>query len=81
MITVSIREQCERRGITTAYQLQKKADVSPSVANAWFNNRLDRVEVRTLDKLCTLLECNPSDLFRFEPSVVETNGGRGRKEG
>jgi DNA-binding Xre family transcriptional regulator len=66
MITVTIREQCEKRGITTAYQLQKAAEVSPSVAQKWYSNQLERVEIGTLDKLCRVLKCKPNDLFKYE---------------
>lgn len=66
MITVTIREQAEKRGITTAYQLQKAAAVSPSVAQKWYSNSIERIEIDSLDTLCRVLKCKPNDLFRYE---------------
>lgn len=66
MITVAIREQAEKRGITTAYQLQKLAEVSPSVAQKWYTNAIERIEIDSLNKLCRVLKCKPNDLFRYE---------------
>jgi putative transcriptional regulator len=71
MITVTIREQAQKRGITTAYQLQKAADVSPSVAQKWYSNILERIEIESLDKLCRVLKCKPNDLFRYEADESE----------
>lgn len=66
MITVTIREQAEKRGITTAYQLQKAANVQPSVAAKWFRNELKMVGMDSLNTLCRVLRCKPNDLFRYE---------------
>jgi len=71
MITVTIREQAEKRGITTAYQLQKAANVQPSVAAKWFKNELKMIGVESLDTLCRVLRCKPNDLFKYEAGDVE----------
>jgi len=75
MIKVAIREMAEKRGITTAYQLQKALDVPPSQAAKWFNNDLESISLRTLDRLCVTLRCKPNDLLRYEPEpeVEEEN--------
>lgn len=66
-IKIMIREQCEKRGITTAYQLQKATDVQPTVAARWYRNGLKMIGIDSLDKLCGALKCKPNDLLRFEP--------------
>ncbi len=66
MITVAIREQAEKRGITTAYQLQKLANVQPSMAAKWWRNDLEKIGIKTLDTLCRALKCKPNDLLRYE---------------
>ena len=71
MITVSIREVAEKRGIMTAYQLQKALNVSPSLAAKWFSNELKMIGIETLDRLCTALRCKPNDLLRYEPNNGE----------
>ncbi len=67
MIKITIREMAEKRGITTAYQLQKALEVQPSMAAKWWRNDLEKIGINTLDRLCTVLKCKPNDLLRFEP--------------
>lgn len=65
MITVSIREMAEKRGITTAYQLQKLLNVSPSLAAKWWRNDMKMIGIDTLDSLCRMLKCKPNDILRY----------------
>jgi len=69
MVTVAIREMAEKRGITTAYQLQKAVGVQPTVAARWFKNDLKMIGIDSLDRLCTVLKCKPNDLLRYEPDA------------
>lgn len=71
MITVAIREVAEKRGITSSYQLMKLLSVPPSQAAKWFNNDLESISIRTLDKLCAALRCKPSDLLKYEADKEE----------
>ncbi len=71
MITITIREQAEKKGITTAYQLQKATGVQPTVAARWFRNELKMIGIDSLDKLCAVLKCKPNDLLRYEPDAIE----------
>jgi DNA-binding Xre family transcriptional regulator len=71
MITVTIREQAEKRGITTAYQLQKAAGVQPTVAARWFRNDLKMIGMDSLDRLCAILKCKPNDLLKYEADSNE----------
>lgn len=66
MITVTIREMAERRGHKTAYALQKAMGLPPSMAARLWSNDLKMIGVETLDRLCTVLECEPNDLLRFK---------------
>ncbi len=68
-IKINIREIAEKKGIKTAYQLQKKAKLSPSNASRLFNNNIVQISVDTLAKLCDVLDCEPSDLFVIKKSV------------
>ena len=73
MINVRIREVAEARGLTTAYKLQRAIDVAPSVAARLFNNEFKQISVKTIDKLCTTLDCDAGDLF---VRVTKKKGGR-----
>lgn len=68
MIRLAIRDVAQRRGITTAYQLMKAANVQPAVAAKWWTNKMDKIAIKTLDKLCTVLECRPEDLLIYKES-------------
>lgn len=63
MIEIRIRERCELRGITNAYQLQKVACLTPPTAYRAFNNNIKHLTMETLDKLCVALDCQPHMIF------------------
>jgi len=65
MITVTIRERAEKYGITTAYQLQKALEISPTIAARLWRGNFDKIGIVTLDRLCRVLECQPDKLFRY----------------
>jgi DNA-binding Xre family transcriptional regulator len=71
MITTRIREIAERRGLTTAYQLQKGLDVSPDVAARLWQGTFTRLDFATLNRLCKFLKCTPGTLIKYEPDVDE----------
>ncbi len=71
MITVAIKEMAEKRGITTAYQLQKATGTQPTVAAKWFRNDLKMIGMDSLDRLCAALKCKPNDLLKYEPDSSE----------
>lgn len=66
MIEVTIRERAERKGYTTAYQLQKALNVQPSVAARLYKGKFTKISLDTLDKLCHLLDCQPNQLLKFK---------------
>jgi DNA-binding Xre family transcriptional regulator len=67
MIEITIREMAERRGITTAYQLQKALGVQPDVAAGLWRGELTKIGVVSLDRLCRALRCQPCGLLRYVP--------------
>jgi DNA-binding Xre family transcriptional regulator len=67
MITTHVREVAERRGLTTAYQLQKGLGVSPDVAARLWQGTFTRLDLATLDRLCEFLKCAPGTLIKHKP--------------
>ncbi len=66
MIVVMIRERAEKCGITTAYQLQKAMDVSPTLAARLWRGNFEMVGINdTLNTMCRVLRCQPDKLFRY----------------
>jgi DNA-binding Xre family transcriptional regulator len=72
MIKVSIREIAIKKGITTAYQLQKLMNLQPSMAAKWFKNDLKMIGIESLNSLCEALDCEPSNILKYTPSKGKT---------
>jgi excisionase family DNA binding protein len=66
-----INELCRAAGIATAYQLQKKIDLSPSQAARLYKDAVEAISLSVLEKLCDTLKCSPNDIFGVEVVKVE----------
>jgi len=64
-VKINIRAIAKRQGVKTAYQLQKRAGLSPSNAAKLYRNDIVQISIATLGKLCETLDCEPSDLFKI----------------
>ena len=62
-IKMQIRERCSELGIANASQLADRADLTAPTAYRAFNNDIKQLTIKTLEKLCTALDCNPGDLL------------------
>ncbi len=69
MVKLTIREAAEKRGVTTAYQLQKKLGSHPGMAARLWKGDMAQIALKTLDALCEVLDCELSDL------LIRTNNG------
>jgi DNA-binding Xre family transcriptional regulator len=69
MITKHVREMAEKRGYTTAYQLRKALDISPTAATKLWSGEFEMIGLGTLDKLCEVLKCQPDKLLRYVSDV------------
>jgi DNA-binding Xre family transcriptional regulator len=63
MIELRIKEVAQKRGLTTAYQLQKMLGCPPSAAARLWRSDQKMVSLDTIDILCQVLECEPADLI------------------
>jgi excisionase family DNA binding protein len=72
MIKVNIRETAIKNGIKTAYQLQKAMNLQPSQAAKLYRNDLKMIGLDTLDRLCEIFDCMPSDLLAYSSGKVKT---------
>ncbi len=71
MIKTRIKEMAAKRGIITAYQLQKATELPPSMAARLFRDEVDMIALRTLDRLCSVLKCKPNDLLKYESDAAD----------
>jgi DNA-binding Xre family transcriptional regulator len=65
MIKTHVKAIAQKRGITTAYQLQKALNVSPSVAASLWKDDFELISKKSLDRLCKALTTNPGKLISF----------------
>jgi DNA-binding Xre family transcriptional regulator len=66
MIKTHVKEIAHKRGITTAYQLQKALGISPSVAATLWKDDFEFISRTSLARLCKLLSVQPGKLITFE---------------
>ena len=67
MIKTHVKEIAEKKGITTAYQLQKALEISPSVAARLWKDEFEFISRTSLDRLCKFMRCKPNKLISYEP--------------
>ena len=61
-VRFKLREIRKARGLTLT-QLSEKAGVAYNSVGAIDRNQAVRVDVRTVEKLCFILDCEPGDLI------------------
>ncbi len=71
MIKANIKEMAVKKGIKTAYQLQKAMNLQPSQAAKLYRNDLKMIGLETLNNLCVTLDCEPSDILKYSPSKAK----------
>lgn len=65
MVYLNIKELLANKGKTT-YWLVHKMESDYQTINAMIDNETKGIKFKTIEKLCTLLECTPNDLFKFK---------------
>ncbi|OLE53292.1 MAG: hypothetical protein AUG51_13825 [Acidobacteria bacterium 13_1_20CM_3_53_8] len=60
-----MQEIANKRGITTAYQLQKALNISPSVAAKIYSDDFEMISRKSLDRLCKILDTTPAELITY----------------
>ena len=70
MIKLKAKDILEQRGFTK-YWLYKQMGMSYQNFNRMINNETKSIKYTNLEALCSILECNPSDLFEYNPEKPE----------
>jgi DNA-binding Xre family transcriptional regulator len=65
MITIKIADIARTKGHSNAYALQKALKCSPSMASKLWKGTFKQIATGTIDRLCDLLDCEPSDLIVY----------------
>ena len=67
MIRLNLTPVFQARGIENPYNYLVRAGFSRHTASNLANNNLLSIHVDHIEKLCTVLVCEPNDLFVFTP--------------
>jgi DNA-binding Xre family transcriptional regulator len=83
-IETRIREVAAARGLANAYQLQKAAGLSSSMAARLYRDEVEGLTLRVIEALCGALECGPGDLIvrvdSPKAATKKTGGAKAKKE-
>jgi len=55
------------RGIDRPFTFLRQAGFHDSLATSMKRNRVNRMNLPTIEKVCILLKCTPNDLMEWEP--------------
>lgn len=65
VIKMSVQNLLNEKG-KTRYWLVKEMQTTYKTVNKLCDNTLTGLQLETIEKLCTILECSPTDLFIIE---------------
>ena len=65
-INIKLNELIANKGISKN-KLSHRAEMQRSQINHYYHNTITRLDTDVLARLCTVLECNISDLLEFIP--------------
>lgn len=69
-VYLNLDELIKNSGISKT-QLSYKAEISHTQINKFCKNEANRIDFGTVAKLCTVLNCEISDLIKYEPPKKE----------
>jgi DNA-binding Xre family transcriptional regulator len=78
MIKWTVKEVAKRAGINSAYELMQQAEIHVTTAYRLWEGTSTRLDVKTLNKLCSLFRVPPGQLLDFIP---DNDGGRPVRSG
>ncbi len=65
MIKLSLKEFLDNNKITR-YELSKKSQIDYQTIDNYYKNKVVRYDSYVLDKICTALDCEISDIIEFK---------------
>jgi putative transcriptional regulator len=58
------------RNILKIKRLAEKSGLDANTIAGIYHNRYKRIDLNTLNRLCQVLKCTPSDLFEYKPDPL-----------
>lgn len=71
MLTFNFNRIFKARGIDKPFSYLVKVGYSDNFATRIVNNRIKRLDLAEIEKLCELLQCTPNDLLEWIPDNKE----------
>lgn len=68
MIKINVKKVMEARGIFAPYKFMVKNGFIPTTATKIAKGEVEYLRLEYIEKLCTLLNCLPNDLFEWIPA-------------
>ena len=66
-VRINLAQLIEEKGISKI-KLSQRAEMQRTQLNNYCNNRISRLDIDVLARLCTVLDCKISDLLEFVPA-------------
>ncbi len=66
-VKINLARIIDEKGISKN-KLSQRAEMQRTQLNNYCNNRITRLDIDVLARLCTVLECDISDLLEFVPA-------------
>lgn len=73
MLSFNFTRVFTSRGIDKPFSYLVKSGYSANFATRVVNNRVSMLNLKVVEKLCTLLQCTPNDLLQWYPSKEDEN--------
>ena len=71
-IKIKLKELLEKKGLSKN-KLSHRAEMQRTQINNYCNNKITRLDTDVLARICTVLECELSDLIEFVPPKDDEN--------
>ena len=65
-IIITLDEYRRQKGVSK-YKIIRSCGVSATQLNSYCNNKITRVDLPVLARICDYLECDITDVLRYEP--------------
>lgn len=65
-ITITLEEYRLKHNVSK-YKICRACNLQPTQLNAYCNNKLSRVDLDVLTRICDYLQCDLSDILKYTP--------------
>jgi DNA-binding Xre family transcriptional regulator len=73
MLTFNFTRIFKSRGIDKPFSYLVKHGYSDNIATRIVNNRMERLNLKEVEKLCELFQCTPNDFLEWIPGEKDIN--------